>query len=176
MDKPEVGLPQNFSIKVQKPVEIGDYLDESTIPTSEQSRVNLVASTTAQQPISKAQLQEPKPEQPKSTSTRQAQTHGVSVNASATPRRKPRRQINMSPETVEKFNEIISYVQDFGPQSDAAASEIMEAIINAHHESLPYLRFGSVRHRGPWGSSTASAFKHALSKAFVKAIIDFGPR
>ena len=174
MDKPEVGLPQNFSIKVQKPVEIGDYLDETTIPsTSGLAEVDLKIPPTAQLPNSNPQPQQLKAQKPKPESTPQAQTPSQSAKASTKPRRKPRRQINMSLETVDKFNEIISYVQDFGPQGDAAASEIWEAIINAHHESLPPLRFGSIRPRGPWGSPTANAFKHALSRAFAKSIIDY---
>ena len=171
MDKPEVGLPQNFSIKVQKPVEIGDYLDETTIqPTPKLAQADPTPLTTEQPSIPEAQSQQAKQQNLRS-STRQ--TPSQPVNTSAKRRRKPRRQINMSPETFEKFNDIIAHVQDFGPQSDATASEIWEAIVNAHHEALPHLRFGSVRSRGPWGSPTANAFKHALSRAFTKAIVDF---
>lgn len=168
MDKPEVGLPESFSISVQNPVEIGDYLDETTLAeATDSSRPKRVATTppVSQTPTQSSQTAELESIQ----STRVPQQ---SVEATTRLRRKPRRQINMSPETVQKFEEIITHIQDFGPQPDAAASEIWEAIVNAHHESLSQLRLGSVRPRGAWGSPTANAFKYALSKAFANAIVN----
>ena len=167
MVKPKIGLPDSFSINVSPLVELGDYLDETTtaprpsIPTPVANNVESVdqqINTIPQaQPVKQIE-----------------QEHPARATRPLVPRRrKPRRQINMNPATLKKFNEIIAYVQDYSPQSDAAASEIMEAIISAHHEALTHLNFGAVRPRGRWGDPTAEAFKHALSRSFVKAIIGF---
>lgn len=165
MVKPKIGLPDSFSINVSPVVDLGDYLDETTTappsnlaPAAKADERGNQQTKMIPQVLPANQIEQERPEQ--------------ATGPSAPRRRKPRRQINMNPSTQKKFNEIIAYVQAYSPQSDAAASEIMEAIISAHYEALTHLNFGAVRPRGRWGDPTAEAFKHALSRSFVQAIVE----
>ncbi len=85
-------------------------------------------------------------------------------------RRPERVQLNMRPETVKMFNEIVEFVQRYSLQNDAKASEIFDAVINVLHESKEELSFGDVPRRGKWGTPTAKAFPTSLGNAFARAI------
>lgn len=182
MVKGRVGLPSEFKLNVEKPVEMGDYLDETSeapppirlrktertapkIIEAEQQKVEVKEDVSAQvaeppKPVSDVIRLRSKATEAKPTVAKKQKTT-------------PRRQINMSPKTLEAFAELVRYVQEYGPQPDAAASEVMDAIVSAHYEARDALTLGGVPPRGRWGSPTSQAFKDALSRAFTNALIEF---
>ena len=86
--------------------------------------------------------------------------------------RPPRQQVNMDTETERMFGEIVRYVQEYGPQPDARASEVLSGIVRELYRARENISFGEVSRRGAWGSPTAKAFSVALGQAFSKAIIE----
>lgn len=176
--KKSVGLPGDFKINVDKPVDLGDYLDETTeasktVQLRRQAKkpVEPVVELS-EEPIEQEAQTEPKKSTPEVVRLRSKQE---AKTGDRPKKRKPvkRKQINMSPKTLERFAELVNYVQEYSQQSDAAASEVMDAIISAHYDAMSRLRLGSVPPRGRWGSPTAQAFKDALSRAFTDALIDY---
>jgi hypothetical protein len=85
-------------------------------------------------------------------------------------RRPERVQLNMKPETVKMFNDIVEFVQRYSLQGDAKASEIFDAVVNVLHDAKEELTFHDVPRRGKWGTPTAKAFPTALGNAFARAI------
>lgn len=174
-----VGLPGDFKLNVRKPVELGDYLDE----TSEAIAPKLRRPQAFQSPINPSedypeeQNLEAKAEAPKTGGVVQLREKKESLDEPQPKLKKikppKRKQINMSPQTLERFSELVTYVQEYSQQSDAAASEVMDAIISAHHDAMSLLRLGSIPPRGRWGSPTAQAFKDALSRSFTEALIEY---
>ncbi len=173
-----VGMPTDFKINVDKPVDLGDYLDETTEPSKTvQLRRQTKKTVEPVVELSEEPVEEKVQEAPKK-STRDVvrlRSKQDSQTSDKPKKRKPvkRKQINMSPKTLEHFGELVNYVQEYSQQSDAAASEVMDAIISAHYDAMSQLRLGSVPPRGRWGTPTAQAFKDALSKAFTEALIDY---
>lgn len=196
MAKSKVGLPSGFSLNVKAPVELGDYLDETTerprpfapAKREPEARTEPQATKGVQAPLGQKiekeiippeTLEEPQPVFEVSQSSSHAVTPklrdtGARVSSPSKKARKPvrRKQINMSPRTIERFADIVRHVQEYSPQADTAASEVMDAIISAHYEAMSSLRLGAVPARGRWGSPTAQAFKDALSRAFTNALIE----
>ena len=82
----------------------------------------------------------------------------------------PRKQINMRPETLDKAQELLFLVQQFGPQFDTKASEVFEALVDLLHESRRHLDFSDVPLRGKWGEPSARAYPQHLKAAFAEAI------
>ncbi len=163
MNKPVVGLPESYSLYVE-PVQLGDYLDEPEPPRPEKKHATTSAVLeTASHEHESSNLNSNEPNL----------QNAVGRQVKAKTKKPKRRQINMSPLTEKKFDQIIAHVQDYSPQSDTAASEVMDAIISAHHKALTHLNFGSVHPRGRWGTPTAEAFKHSLARAFIAALIDY---
>jgi hypothetical protein len=182
MVKGRVGLPSEFKLNVEKPVEMGDYLDETgEVPSpirlrkAERTAAKVIEAeqrvVESREDVSVRAVEPPKPVidvirlRSKATETKPT----VAKKQKTT----PRRQINMSPKTLEAFAELVRYVQEYGPQPDAAASEVMDAIVSAHYEARDVLNLGGVPARGRWGSPTSQAFKDALSRAFTNALIEF---
>lgn len=85
-------------------------------------------------------------------------------------KRPERIQLNMRPETQKMFEELVEFVQRYSLQDDAKASEILDALISALHQSRDELAFDDVPRRGKWGTPTARAFPTALGNAFARAI------
>lgn len=172
-----VGLPSDFKINVNKPVDLGDYLDETTEPSK-----TVQLRRQARKPVEPVAELSDEPLEEQAKEAQQKPTRDVvrlrskqEQTGDTAKKRKPvkRKQINMSPKTLERFGELVNYVQEYSQQSDAAASEVMDAIISAHYDAMSQLRLGSVPPRGRWGTPTAQAFKDALSKAFTEALIDY---
>lgn len=177
MAKGNVGLPSDFTIKIPKPVEIGDYLDEtSDRPAEIQPKPRSVTPIVPVELENDSYLdQKSKYEQVnrnREVAPIVAKVEKKVVQPIKKAKSFKRKQINMTPQTLERFEEIVTYVQEYSQQSDAAASEVMDAIISAHHDAMNKLRLGSVPLRGRWGTPTAQAFKDALSSALVSALVE----
>ncbi len=179
-----VGLPGSFKLNVTPPVDLGHYLDEPGIaqPSVKLRRKQQTVSLTQEgDPEAKIEDQERKAvepaDEPQVQSGEVVRIRSKESEKKATQAKKlpavRRRQINMSPKTLEAFAELVRYVQEYSQQPDAAASEVMDAIVSAHYEARDTLSLSGVPARGRWGSPTAQAFKDALSRAFTNALIEF---
>lgn len=153
MAKPERGLPKNFSIRVPDgPVTLGDYLDEAPRPTA------VVSIPIPPAPLAMAATPLPDVEpfvRPALLQTR------------ATP---PRRQFNMSPETLRMLDDLLNHIRQHSAERDIRASEVVHALVLAAFEVQPYLDLARIPTRGKWGSSTAAALPVALKSVFQEAI------
>lgn len=129
MPKPK-GLPQNFDIRVpDRPVEIGDYLDEQLRPAP------------------------PEPTPP---------PRPLSV---------PRKQVNMTPETLRMVDELLFYLRQHSRERDIRASELFHALVLSVYEVREELDLGGIQPRGRWGSKTATELPLAIKEAFQEAIV-----
>lgn len=181
------GLPSGFGIKVpatatQRPVDIGDYLDDDSPavapPVVTPKRTPPPAATVPSQPVLR---ETPPPRQNKARETvvasRQEEAENDSESASApqpgaTRKSPPRKQINMRPETIKKAEDLIRFVQTYSVQKDTKASEVFDAIVELLHDAKSKIDLSQVTPRGQWGKSTAKAFRTSLKNAFGQAIVE----
>lgn len=189
MAKNKPGLPEGFELDLDGPVQLGDYLDEdysentARVVAAKRARIEPPPQVTTlpeptPPPPPKAQVvvappaTPPSPPQPRNDSVLDLGEARRSRSLGRAPsfRRPERVQLNMRPETVKMFNEIVEFVQRYSLQNDAKASEIFDAVINVLHESKEELSFGDVPRRGKWGTPTAKAFPTSLGNAFARAI------
>ncbi len=157
MVKKRAGLPDSFQLQVQKPVDLGDYLEEDLSFPKQAGGANAPAtdySQPAPQRFSPSQSDDDEPSIPERKRVPDP----------------PRKQVNMKPETLRKAEELLALIQQRGPQKDAAASEMFDAIITALYDAKSRIDLSNVPRRGRWGSPTAGAFVTALSEAFSRAI------
>lgn len=170
MGKEKAGLPDSFELQVENPVELGDYLDEdfgsAKNETKGASNADELRKKTGH--LSKSKLAHTTP--PES---------GAEIKPSPTvslkkrrPVEPPRKQVNMKPETLRKAEELLRLVQEQGPQRDAAASEMFDAVVAALYEAKDGIDLSDLPKRGRWGTPTAAAFVTALSKTFALAIYE----
>lgn len=185
MSKPERGLPKSFSLKVPEgPVTLGDYLDEPRPETHLERPVGLQSGTgsygnSGQQKTDEIALESP-PRIPENRRDAASSTEFVdfkkdsstAVAGKPTKRRgsPPRRQFNMSPETIRMLDELIAHVRTNSQERDVRSSEILHALVLAAHEARPYLDLSEVPQRGKWGSANAAAFPVALKSAFEEGM------
>ena len=170
MSDKKPGLPASFRIEVESPVDLGDYLDEGFGNERVTDEAELVESSL-----------------PENSSAPLASEVGATEEVAPQPARRngevptpkreaepPRKQINMRPETYKKAEELLAIIQVRGPQRDAAASEMFDAMISALYQAKDRLDLSGVPKRGRWGTPTASAFIESLSRAFSEAISSKG--
>jgi hypothetical protein len=174
------GLPPGYDINIpdqerNKPVQIGDYLDEVDAATSrppkpaprqERAENNVVEMP---RPATEGH-DEPSPPAPPP----QGPETGEAKPSRKQKRRKhsgpARKQINATPETLRMIDEIIDYVQTYSVQKDAKASEVFHALVLALYEARESIDLSEVPARGRWGTPTAKAFPISLKNAFQEAI------
>jgi hypothetical protein len=171
MAKPERGLPANFSLDLpdEKPVVIGDFLDEAPPP--------VVTRRTVERPSEPAVERGPAPSQFQPVIVR-----GREEEVRERPPVRPvlrtakapsivRYQLNLTPKSKSMFDELIAYVQAYSPQDDASASEVFQGVLTVLHNAMDQLDLAELPKRGAWGSVTAKNFPGALSEAFEAAIL-----
>lgn len=160
MSKPERGLPKDFDIKMpDRPVQLGDYLDEPPPP----------------QRASVARAPEPvhaPPAQPPPVPIEPVRVAAVETPHPVAARRgsPPRKQFNMSPDTMRMIDELLSHIRIHSAERDVRASELIHALVLAVHEVRPYLDLSHVPPRGKWGSASAAELPVALKDAFQQAV------
>src|SRR5271154_5597860 len=137
MAKPERGLPANFSLDLpdEKPVVIGDFLDEAPPP--------VVTRRAVERPAEPAAEREPAPFQPVLVRGREDEV-GEKVTArpvlrTAKPPSIVRYQLNLTPKSKSMFDELIAYVQAYSPQDDASASEVFQGVLTVLHNAMDEL-------------------------------------
>jgi len=175
VDKKNRGLPPSFQLDVARtavdhPVQLGDYLDEESTPVQPAPLAPAASVREIQRggrgdatlsPISGLAVQtrvRPRPPLPKLTRL---------------PTTVPRKQVNMTPETLRMVDEILNYVRTYSIQKDTKASELFHALVLALYESRDYLDLSRVQPRGRWGTPTAAAFPIAIKNAIQAAIADW---
>ncbi len=192
MAKNKPGMPENFTINVSNPAELGDYLDEDLssnvaralirkteiAPPSQNAHTNVV-----EHPTSARVIQPPLPEAPPRkisspesyAAPREEKPSFVESKPRPVSKTKPfkrpgRMQFNLRPETEAMFEELVEFAQRYSTQMDVTASEIFEGLVNILHQAKDEMSFEEVPRRGKWGTPTAKAFPVALGNAFAKAI------
>ena len=147
MAKRERGLPDSFDITVPQsgPVQLGDYLDEEL----------------ATPPAPPRRPAEPAAEPPAETPPSMATFRPLAV---------PRKQINMSPETLRMVDELLSHVRSYSMEKDIRASELFHALVLTVYEARGHLDLSGLPRRGRWGSPTAAALPVALKNTFQEAV------
>lgn len=202
MAKGSRGLPSHYSLRVpevaSRPVHLDDYLDETIRPAPAPAR--------AAEPLPAQTLPAPTPQlrhaasvapispradnvvsmPPFTDSYREAlllNSHGPStvtapvVDESRMNRAAPpRKQLNMSPDTLRMVEELLDLIKRYSGQKDAKASEMFHALVTALYESRELISLQNIPARGRWGTPTARAFPIALKNAFQAAMAELHRR
>lgn len=160
------GLPDNFALDLPEdsPVQIGDFLDEPpAMPVTPKPRPEARAATTEpprRQGVVTAVL-EGRGEEARVPTARRAQQPSVI-----------RYQLNLTPRSRTMFEELVTHIRTYSPQSDARTSEVFQGIMTLLHSAMNELQLSDIPRRGAWGSVTARNFPGALSEAFEQAIVN----
>lgn len=91
--------------------------------------------------------------------------------AAARPLAPPRKQVNMTAETLRMVDELLTHLRQYSQERDVRASELFHALVLAVWEVREQLDLSPVQPRGKWGSPTAMALPVALKNSFQKAIV-----
>ena len=163
------GLPPTYDLNVpqsatQGPVQLGDYLEEEDIPPAVHAIPRQNAPVARPTPITPSS-----PRSPQFSRPRQIRQAPRAAQLSTTV---PRKQVNMTPETLKMVDELLDYVRIYSVQKDIKASELFHGLVLALYEAREHLDFSNVLPRGRWGTPTASALPIALKNAFQTAIAD----
>lgn len=89
----------------------------------------------------------------------------------ARPLTPPRKQVNMTPETLRMVDDLLRHLRQYSQERDVRASELFHALVLAVWEVREQLDLSRVQPRGKWGSPTAMALPVALKNSFQQAII-----
>lgn len=191
-DKYKRGLPSDFVFEPITPVsDLGDYLDETRSPS-----VPSVTKTPPAPPVTKTRP-EPGPavsvavsrpavpavavlapvaaanaDLRPSVARATAQGEARPVERNRPPRHSgPRREINMSPETLRMSDELLELIRGGSGQRDTKANELMHALVLLAFEAKDTLDPFTIPKRGRWGTPTARAYPIELKNAFLHALL-----
>jgi hypothetical protein len=187
------GIPEGFQLNVEPVSDLGDYLDEApaltlrkkeslppSVVESVTQRGGLQVESTLQStiPVTDSSKVIEIPTSPKSSPAMvkplvEEETRAQDETNRIEPRpiqKAPRREISMSPETFEMFDELLELVQQGTGQRDTKANELFHALVLMAHESKGELELYGVPKRGKWGTPTARAFPIELKNAFLSAL------
>lgn len=176
MDKKR-GLPESFSLDVpesaaNRPVDLGDYLDEqeNRPPPPRRPRESAPqARNVVEMPVK--ERREARGEAPRKD-VPAPQVRKVPPNPRRLTATVLRKQVNMNPETLHMVDELLEFVRTYSPQRDVKASELFHALVLSLFEARAQLVVGDIPPRGRWGTPTAQAFPVGLKNAFQKAIVE----
>ena len=158
MAKKERGLPSTFDIHVpDAPVQLGDYLDEE------------VSSPSERHPETGEGAPYPAGGLPRGYAP--APAFDPRRSATIRPSTVPRKQVNMTPETLRMVDELLAQVRGYSMEKDVRTSELFHALVLCVYEARANLDLSVVQPRGRWGSPTAAALPVALKNAFQDAVV-----
>lgn len=160
------GLPEGFELSLpdDRPVSIGDFLDEEPPPLRPpQPRKTMVEPVPESSQVIRPEIMRSRPMEEERTATR-------SVVRKSQPS-VIRYQLNLSPRAKTMLEELVEHVQMYSPESDARTSEVFQGIMTLLHNAMEELELAELPRRGAWGSVTAKNFPTALGEAFEKAIL-----
>ena len=172
MAKAARGLPADFMLNLpdEKPVIIGDFLDEAPPPV-------MTGRKSANVQVERAPEQTPAPSQfrPEIVPERMPEVgEKIRTRPVARSAQQPsviRYQLNLTPKSKTILEELVKYVRTYSPQSDARTSEVFQGIMTLLHNAMNELELSELPRRGAWGSVTAKNFPSALSEEFERAIV-----
>ena len=176
MDKKTRGLPPSFQLNVARgavnsPVQLGDYLDEEDSPSTVVTAFPPRESTSdSVEKKDSEYVKEPTSSREPPVTQIQFRSRAPVPKPTRLPVTVPRKQVNMTPETLRMVDEILNYVQTYSVQKDTKASELFHALVLALYEARDYLDLSRVQPRGRWGTPTAAAFPIAIKNAIQTAI------
>ena len=160
MGKRRAGVPAGFTFEVEKPskndkpIRMGDYLDEIDRPLPKPVRES---KPKAKSKPKQEEVRQPLPvEEP----TKQP-AHHKSIK---------RARLNVSMEGHKRLGALVSRMKKLGPEPTIAASEIVEALILSAYEAQEHLDLSNVRQRGKYGSPSHKNFPVAISESLSRAI------
>lgn len=170
MSKQRAGLPVGFDLgvteaEVTAPVQIEDYLDREfakPLPKPQTPRPQPTIPKVVD--LARKERTERKQEPPKKEPEERPRARIQPL------RRPPRKELSLDAETERKAAEVVSDIQEQGPQSDATSSEFVRAIVQLAYDARHKADYSRLNRRGQWGSPTAKAFVADLKDAFLRAI------
>lgn len=189
------GIPDNFSFDVAPVSDLGDYLDEprptppvakrSTEPTpAPEIRPKPAAVVPAPVPApAAAAIADPPPKSPPvnadvprppaqaPTAPQPIQSDTVPAKPRAPRHTGPRREINMTPDTLRMSDELLELIRSGSGQRDTKSSELFHALVLLVFEVKDELDLHVIPKRGRWGSPTARAYPLELKNAFRQALL-----
>jgi hypothetical protein len=172
VDRKPRGLPESFELDVPQsatggPVQLGDYLDEEdSPPPARRPREGTPHERNVVEMPRKERGEVTLPRTPSPSQVRKMPPNPRRVTTTVL-----RKQVNMSPETLQMVDELLDYVRTYSAQTDTRASELFHALVLSLYEAREQLDLSKVPPRGRWGTPTASAFPVALKNAIQMAII-----
>jgi hypothetical protein len=175
------GLPPDFDLNLpsDKPVELGDYLDEEAgrSASDAQKRLDIPGATAIPTPTT---TPSPPPTSPAAAfAPMPAPLYSQRVYLSRQqlrPGAVPRKQLNASPETMRMLDELLMQIRQQSMEKDVRASEVFHAMVLCVYEARAFLDLSVVPPRGRWGSPTAASLPVGLKNAFMDAISKARPR
>ncbi len=176
------GLPPDFDLKLptDKPVELGDYLDEDAAQSSggTPSHVDTLAAEGFQPsplppgPAAPTSAAPPVPVAVPQSFSQRAYLSRQQLRPGAV----PRKQLNATPETMRMLDELLMQIRQQSMEKDVRTSELFHAMVLSIYEARAYLDLSAIPPRGRWGSPTAASLPVALKNAFMDAISRTRPR
>jgi len=171
------GLPPDFDLNLptDKPVELGDYLDEEAAlsSTARQTHIEPPPVTAAYEP---SPLPAPPPTSipvtPAGSFPQRAYLSRQQLRSGGV----PRKQLNATPETMRMLDELLMQIRQQSMEKDVRTSELFNAMVLCVYEARAYLDLSAIPPRGRWGSPTAASLPVALKNAFMEAISRTRPR
>ena len=169
------GLPPDFDLNlpIDKPIELGDYLDEDAAQSSNaaQRRVDAPAAAAWQPPPPPTPpTAMPMPPSSPMPVSQQFSQSGYLARQQLRPAAVPRKQLNGTPETMRMLDELLMQIRQQSMEKDVRTSELFHAMVLCVYEARTYLDLSTIPPRGRWGSPTAASLPVALKNAFMDAI------
>ena len=169
------GLPPDFDLNLptDKPVELGDYLDEEAALSST-GRQHIEPPVTGAYEPSPLPASPPTsvPVPPPGSFPQRAYLSRQQLRSGAV----PRKQLNATPETMRMLDELLMQIRQQSMEKDVRTSELFNAMVLCVYEARAYLDLSAIPPRGRWGSPTAASLPVALKNAFMEAISRTRPR
>ena len=166
------GLPPDFDLKLptDKPIELGDYLDEEAAlsSTGRQTLEHPVtgAYESPAAPATSAPVTPPGPTASSQSFPQRAYLSRQQLRSGTV----PRKQLNATPETMRMLDELLMQIRQQSMEKDVRTSELFNAMVLCVYEARAHLDLSAIPPRGRWGSPTAASLPVALKNAFMDAI------
>ena len=177
MAKGSRGLPANYKISVPEnldrrpPVQLDDYLEDSArVPAAARAKdpkaelVTVDNRIRAEKIVSMPGNDDMRREATRFEPSTTYQGREASASEPRHYRHPPRKQLNLSPETLRMIDELLERIRKYSGQSDAKASEMFHALVSALYEARERLDLQDIPPRGRWGTPTARAFPIATQE------------
>lgn len=185
------GIPDNFSFDVKPVADLGDYLDEPTprpqkVVAKPQPDAAVQSQPVMRPETTRVTVEIPPvvtPARPAAPLVQAVSKPAAYITPAATTLaagnreerglrpKAPRREISMTPETLEMSDELLELVRSGSGQRDTKANELFHALVLLAYEAKEELDCHTIPKRGRWGSPTARAYPLELKNAFLQALL-----